>query len=310
MTEETGNRFGGIYAATVCPLTPDYQIDEAAIAAHVTAVAAVPGITGILCNGHAGENFALDRDEKARVVEITSRAAGAGAIVVAGVNQEDSLAAAAEARRAAAAGADAVMVFPPNSWGLSLDRRAVVAHHRAVIEAVALPIMLYQAPVGAGHMAYPAEVLGDLVRLPRVVGIKEGSWETATYEANRRLVKEIAPEVAVMASGDEHLLSCFVLGSDGSLVSLAVIVPETIVALDRAVRRGDLAAARAAHEVIYPLARTIYGTAHAGNPTARLKACLKLLGRLDCDAMRPPVPPLSEDDTARLRTALAAAVLL
>ncbi len=95
MTEETGNEFGGIYAATICPLTPDFRLDEAAIAAHVTAVVSVPGIKGILCNGHAGENFALDRDEKARVVEITARAAGGDAIIVAGVNQEDSLAAAA-----------------------------------------------------------------------------------------------------------------------------------------------------------------------------------------------------------------------
>ncbi len=310
MTEETGNQFGGIYAATICPLTPDFRLDEAAIATHVTAVASVPGIKGILCNGHAGENFALDRDEKARVVEITARAAGGDAIIVAGVNQEVSLAAAAEARQAAAAGADAVMVFPPNSWGLCLDRRADLAHHRAVVEAVGLPIMLYQAPVSAGRMAYPAEVLRDLVRLPRVVAIKEGSWETAAYEANRRLVKEIAPEVAVMASGDEHLFSCFVLGSDGSLVSLAVIIPETIVALDRAVRRGDLAAARAAHEVIYPLAHTIYGAAQGGNPTARLKRCLKLMGRLDCDAMRPPVPPPSKDESVRLTAALEVAGLL
>jgi 4-hydroxy-tetrahydrodipicolinate synthase len=310
MPQAKPRSFDGIYAATLCPLDASYRIDEQALSDHVAGLASVAGIRGILCNGHAGENFALARAEKRRVVEITRQAAGPDAALVAGVNQESSLEAVEEAREAAAAGADAILVFPPNSWSLCLDAETVVAHHRAVIEAADLPIMLYQAPVTAGCMAYPPELLRRLVVLPRVVAIKEGSWETATYEANRRLVKEISPDVAVMASGDEHLLSSFVLGSEGSLVSLAVIIPETIVRLDQAVRAGDLAAARAAHEVIYPLAKAIYGTAPAGLATARLKACLKLLGRLDSAVMRPPVRSLSEEELARLRTAIEAAGLL
>ncbi len=310
MSKQPRHPFGGIYAATLCPMAEDFQVDETALAGHVAAVSAVPGIRGLLANGHAGENFVLSRAEKRRVIEVARAAAGPDIPIVAGVNQESSAELAIEAREAAAAGADAVMVFPPNSWALSLDRRAVLHHHRAVLEATDLPIMLYQAPVGAGAMAYPPAVLRDLVVLPRVAAIKEGSWETAAYEANRRLVKSVAPEVAVLASGDEHLLSCFVLGSDGSQVSLAVIVPEAIVALDAAVRDGDLAAARAAHEIVYPLAKAIYGTAPGGLATARLKACLKLLGRLDCAAARPPTPALSEPEIAVLRGVLHGVGLL
>jgi len=310
MNTASDHPFGGVYAATVCPMTPGAAVDEPALTAHVAALCAVPGIRGVLCNGHAGENFTLTGEEKRRVVECSREAAGRGPIIVSGVNAESSAAAATEARAAEAAGADALLVFPPNSWGLSLDRRTVVNHHEAVRDAVELPLMLYQAPVGAGMMAYPPEVVADLVRLPGVVGIKEGSWESATYEANRRLVHALAPEIAVMASGDEHLLSCFVLGSEGSMVSLAILIPETIVALDDAVRRGDLAAARAAHEVVYPLARAIYGEAPAGYATARLKTCLKLLGRLACDAMRPPIRALDPGEVGRLRTALEAARLL
>lgn len=306
MNDTTLHPYGGIYAATVCPMHPDELIDEAAIAAHVRAVTAVEGIRGVLCNGHAGENFTLRRSEKARVVELT-REAGGDTLIVAGVNQESTQQAVAEAREAQAAGADAMLVFPPNSWGLSLDARTVIAHHRALRDAVDLPMMLYQAPVGAGTLAYPGPLVEALVQLPGVVGIKEGSWETAAYEAHRRLVHETAPQVAVMASGDEHLLSCFVLGSEGSMVSLAILIPETIVALDAAVRRSDLVAARAAHDVIYPLARAIYGTAPPGYATARLKACLKLMGRLEHDTMRAPIRALDERELAQLRAALATA---
>ena len=227
--------------------------------------------------------------------------------MVSGVNAESSLEAADLARAVVDAGADAVMVFPPNGWALGQDARMAVNHHRLILEAVDAPIMLFQASVNAGRMAYAPEVLAALVRLPRVVAIKEGSWEVATYEANRRLVKALAPEVAMMGSGDEHLLTSYAVGSDGSLVSLSVVVPEAIVALYEAMGAGDLAAAHRAHEVVYPLARAIYGTPPGHRATARLKTCLKLLGRLPDDRTRPPVGPLEADEVDRLRAALTAA---
>jgi 4-hydroxy-tetrahydrodipicolinate synthase len=297
--------FDGIYAATLTPLLADGTLDEAVLDDHFRNVAAVDGIVGVLCNGHAGENFSLSREEKRRVVDIAAHVIGDRAIIVAGVNSEDSGEAGRQAVDAQAAGADAVLVFPPFSWALSQEDDMAVAHHRAIAEAIGIPLMIYQAGVRAGSLAYPPAVLARLVTIPSVVAIKEGSWETSAYEANRRLVKQTAPHVAVMASGDEHLLPCFVLGSEGSLVSLAVLMPEVIVALDRAVRAGDLATARQLHERIYPLAKAIYGTTPGGHATARLKACMRLLGRWPSDRMRPPIGPLGEVELARLAEALS-----
>jgi 4-hydroxy-tetrahydrodipicolinate synthase len=167
-----------------------------------------------------------------------------------------------------------------------------------------LPLFLFQGSVGAGKTRFGPEVLTRLLALDRIVGIKEGSWETAAYEQTRRLSQRLRPDVGVMASGDEHLLTCFVLGSEGSLVSLAAICPELVVALDEAVRRGDLPGARALHERIQPLANAIYGTPPGSLATARIKACLKLLGRLDNAACRPPIPVLSASELDVLRAAL------
>ncbi len=303
-------RFFGIYAATVCPMQgKDAAIDETALAEHLEPLAGIGGLAGFLINGHAGENFLLTAEEKRRVVEVASSAVG-DRLIVAGVNQEDSHAAAREAEAAMAAGADAIMLFPPMSWALGHDQDMALRHHRIVDAAVQAPMFLYQAPIGAGRMAYGAELLKDLVLLPNVVGVKEGSWETAAYEANRRLIKEAAPDVGVMASGDEHLLTCFILGSEGSLVSLACLWPEPIIRLERAVRDGNLKAAQAAHAVIYPLARAIYGKAPGYHATARLKACLKLLGRLSDDQVRPPIERLPADEVGRLRNFLQGVGLL
>ena len=300
--------FNGVYAATLCPLDADGRhLDEAALARHIETVADVDGIAGLLVNGHAGENFALSAADKRRVVDIAHAVCGDRLIIVAGVNSEDSYEAQAHTNDAQQAGADAMLLFPPYSWALSTDIDTVLMHHRIANAEARLPMMLYQAGVATGGMAYTPEMLTALVSLPEVVAIKEGSWETAAYEANRRLIKSIAPHVAVMASGDEHLFTCFALGTEGTLVSLAAVVPELIVALYRAVERRDLGEAQQLHERVYPLAKAIYGTAPGSHANARLKACLHVLGHFPHASMRPPIPPLSHAEIARLEDALAIA---
>jgi 4-hydroxy-tetrahydrodipicolinate synthase len=156
-------------------------------------------------------------------------------------------------------------------------------------------------------MAYTPSTLTELLRLPEVVAIKEGSWDTGMYEANRRLAQSIAPRVAVMASGDEHLFPCFAIGTEGSVVSLAAVVPRLIVALHRAVESGDLTQARKLHARVYPLAKAIYGTAPGSHANARLKACLHLLGKFPHPSLRPPIPSVSAVEMKSLEEALSVA---
>jgi len=303
------NPFHGIHASTVAPMRPDYSLDESALENHVAAVSRVPGIRGLLINGHAGENFHLTRDETRRVVETVRAAVPKDCWLIAGVNAESSLEAARIATDAEEAGANALLVFPPNSWGLNHDVGMVTAHHTYVEQATSLPIVLYQAPVSAGRMAYQLSVIDALIRSPRVEAIKEGSWEVATFEQNWRFVKERRPDIAVLGSGDEHLLTSYMIGSPGAQVSLAAIVPELIVALHDAATSNDWNKARELHERIYALSVAIYRRPPGNRANARLKTCLKLLGRLEHDTARPPVQPLPSDEIDELRTALNAAGL-
>jgi 4-hydroxy-tetrahydrodipicolinate synthase len=298
------DRLRGIHAATIVPMTPDYGIDEAQLAAHLAAVASTPGINGLLVNGHAGENFVLSLAEKQRVVELAREYAPKDCLIVSGVNHESSLEAAREAATLERAGADGLLVFPPNSWALGHADDCVIAHHRHIREATTAPLMLYAAPVGAGAMAYAPPLLEQLIADRRFVAIKEGSWEVAAYEQNLRLIQKLRPEFVVLGSGDEHLLTSYLVGSAGSQVSLACVVPELVVSLWNAAESGDWGRARSAHEKLYPLAVAIYRDAPGGRATVRLKACLKLLGRLSCDAARPPQPPAMANELRALEQAL------
>ncbi|MGV6871336.1 dihydrodipicolinate synthase family protein [Pseudochelatococcus sp. B33] len=297
-------KFAGIYASTIVPMDDRERIDREALARHMADVASTTGIRGLLINGHAGENATLTAAEKQIVVEIAREAVGDGVILISGVNAEASAQAAADAAAAEAAGADSLLVFPPFSWALPQGPDVALIHHKAVLAATELPIMLYQASIGAGSLAYSPDTLKQLLALGRIAAIKDGSWETSRYEANYRLVSRCAPEVLMMPSGDEHLLTTFILGGKGSQVSIAAIIPETVVALRDAVATGDLAAARNAHERIYPLAKAVYGTAPASRATARIKACLHILGRIPTSRTRAPISCAGEEETAMLEKAL------
>lgn len=298
------NPFYGVHAATVAPMRSDFSLDEGALAAHVASVSRVPGIRGLLINGHAGENFVLTRDELHRVIKVVRGAVAKHCWLTAGINAESSLEAARLAADAEAAGADALLVFPPNSWALHQDLAMVATHHDHVLDASTLPLVLYQAPVGAGRMAYQIPVIERLIASPRVKAIKEGSWEVAAYEQNWRFVAQRRPDIAVLGSGDEHLLTSYMIGSAGAQVSLAAIVPELIVALHEAAIARNWTKARMLHEQIYLLSVAIYRQPPGNRATARLKACLKLLGRLDDASARPPIQPLDGAELDRLRTAL------
>jgi 4-hydroxy-tetrahydrodipicolinate synthase len=153
-------------------------------------------------------------------------------------------------------------------------------------------------------MAYGMPVIERLIASPRVKAIKEGSWEVAAYEQNLRFVAARRPDIAVLGSGDEHLLTSYMIGSVGAQVSLAAIVPELIVSLHEAAMANDWTMARQVHERIYPLSVAIYRNPPGNRASARLKACLMLLGRLETAYVRPPIQPLGSEELGALRNAL------
>ena len=303
-------RFHGIYPSTVLPMRADFAPDWEAYEKHTAHCVMRPGIHGVLINGHAGENYVITRAEKRRAVEVTRATVDATKLIVAVVNAESSLDAAEEAREARAAGADAIMVFLPNAFALAHTTAMAVLHHRCIADAVpGMPMFLFQAHHAAGRMGFTPETMAELLKIETIVGIKEGGWEVDGYDALRRQVKALRPDVAVCASGDEHLLACMVHGSDGSLVSLADLMPDEIVALDAAVRANDLPAARAMHEKLEPLAEAIYGAPPGGRATARLKWCLREMGIISDATVRLPQPPVDAADAAALTAALKASGL-
>jgi 4-hydroxy-tetrahydrodipicolinate synthase len=291
----------GIHAATVCPLTPEGEVAPAELQAHVSEISHSKGIRGLLINGHAGEGHLLTSEERLLVLETTRAAAPKDCFVTAGITAENTRSAASDAEAAARAGADAVLVFPPNHWAGGMDETIVVAHHQAIAAACGLPVLLYKAPLTAGRMSYDVDMMSRLCQIDAIGGIKEGAWEVSAYEELRRRIKAERPGISVMASGDEHLMACYQIGTDGSQVSLAAIVPDRVTELYTAAQNKDWDRTLCAHENLYPLAAEIYRRAPGYLATARLKSMLKLMGRISSDRVKRPMRQLDAAEVDALR---------
>ena len=64
------NLWRGLFPATVLPFDEDYRIDQPELRALIRFLLDVRGVAGLACNGHAGDCWALTREERRQVIEV------------------------------------------------------------------------------------------------------------------------------------------------------------------------------------------------------------------------------------------------
>ncbi len=102
----------GIIPATVLPMTAEAQIDEPALRKYIRWVAG-QGIKAVAVNVDTGEGPHLWHEERLRVLHIyKEELAGRGIPIVAGLGASFTAQAVKYAKEYAAAGAEALLVFP------------------------------------------------------------------------------------------------------------------------------------------------------------------------------------------------------
>ncbi len=300
----------GVIPATLLAFDTDFAIDEPASRAHLREVAATPGLSAITVNGHASEAHACTFDEQRRILEFSLDEIGDALPLVSGVYADGSLAAARIARMAEAAGAAALLVFPPNSMaaGGQLRPEMARAHFGTIAAATDLPLVVFQYPLGGG-LGYPLETLMGLVgEVPSICAIKDWCDDPALHERQIRALHGARRRVAVLTTHSAWLMASLVQGADGLLSGAGSVIAELQVALYQAIQAKDLAAAQRLNDRIQPLNAAFYA-APALDMHNRMKECLVAQGRLPRAVVRPPLVKLPPAEIATLHQALAAAGL-
>ena len=148
--------FGRLITAMVTPFKDDLSIDWAGVeklAIHLLNT----GHDGIAVNGTTGEAPTTSDDEKVEIIKVVKRATGGKLKIIAGAGNNETSHSVEQAKLAANAGADGLLVVTP--YYNKPPQAGIEAHFRAIADAVDLPVMMYDIPGRTGIEIEPDTIV-------------------------------------------------------------------------------------------------------------------------------------------------------
>ena len=298
----------GIIPACVITWDADGQFDEPAYRRYLQWL--LPqGPVALAINADTGEGPHLWPAERERVLRIAVEEAG-DVPVIAGLSAQFTEQAIEEAKRAEGAGARGLLVFPiPAYQGTPLDPAIPVAYHEAIARGCGLPMVAFQLQPALGGVVFNEETLRRIAAIDSVVALKEASFDARLYLQTRRMIEGLERPIDLLTGDDNFIFESYVLGAEGALIGFGTLATDLQVEMDRLCREGCWDEARAIWERILPLEELVFGSP-VRDYRARTKVALRELGVIEHVGVRPPLRPISEDETAGIRQALVDAGLL
>lgn len=285
---------------TVFPPMPtpfrDGEVDQGAIAHNVRRWIAA-GLGGVVALGTNGEAPLLDEQESDRVIETARRDVPRDRVLIAGVGRESTRGTIGAAKRAAALGADAVLVRTPSIYRMHVPLSSLADHYEAVADASPIPVLLYNFPASTG-VNLTSEIVGRLATHPNIAGMKETSTDGAQFAD---LSAAVPARFTILVGSAPGAYTAFCAGATGAIVAAACVVPETCLELLSLSRAGRHADALQLQQQLTPFARIVTTTFGISG----LKAAMDMAGYKG-GAPRAPLAPVKADATEKIRAALAA----
>lgn len=283
----TAGKLRGILLPCTTPFDEDGLPDTRALTANIERWNET-GVSGYVSLGSTGERVHLDEREALEVVRTARASVPAHLAFVVGVGQHGTRGSILEARRAAEAGADAVLVITPHFYRGQMTHAALVSHYEAIADASPVPLVLYNIPQNTG-VALSPETVARLSEHANICGIKDSSGDMVNFLEMLRLQSE---SFAVLTGHASLLYAALSAGAQGAILAAACVAPRVAVQIAQLVEAGRHEEAREWQRQFIPLARAVTTRYGIGG----LKYALDLAGYAGGE-VRAPLP--SPDETAR-----------
>ncbi len=284
--------FKGSGVAIITPMRADGSVNFPVLAALLEQQIAAGTDAVIIC-GTTGEASTLNDAEHLDVIEFACKTVGGRLPVIAGTGSNDTRHAIALSTEAKRRGADALLQVTP--YYNKTSQAGLIRHFTAVADAVGLPIILYNVPSRTGMTIQP-ETYAQLARHPLIVAAKEAS---GNFSAIAKTAALCGDDLAIYSGNDDQILPVLALGGIGVISVLANVAPRETHDICRLYFEGKQAESLALQLRLLDVINALFCDV---NPIP-VKEAMAMLGH-DVGACRLPLAPLSEENRARLRTAL------
>jgi 4-hydroxy-tetrahydrodipicolinate synthase len=256
------------------------------------------GANGLTALGVTGEVARLEEHERAIVLELVVKQAAGRVPIVAGTSADGTRTCIAYSRQAKALGAAAVMVSPPRMP--KLNSNGVVAHYKALADAVDLPIVVQDYPPITGFAMEPSLLARIAKEIPSARTIKLEDPPTP-FKTSRILEASAGTPVQIFGGlGGVFLLEELLAGATGAMTGFAF--PEILVKIMTHWNAGERDAAADVFYRAVPLMRFEF---QEGIGMAIRKEVLRRRGVLASAATRAPAGALDAPTKQALDRMLA-----
>ena len=255
--------FGRLTTAMITPFKKDGEIDWSGVeklAAHLIST----GHDGLVLNGTTGEAPTTSDDEKDEIIKVVRKVVGSKIKIVAGAGNNETSHSVEQAKRAAKAGADALLVVTP--YYNKPPQAGIAAHFTAMADATDLPVVMYDIP-GRTGIEIESDTIVKLFEHPKIVALKDAKGNVA---ATSWVIKRCGIPVY---SGDDILnLPLLAVGAVGVISVCGHTVGKEIRQLLDAWFAGDAAKALEMHQKLLPVYTGTFRTQGAILTKAALNA--------------------------------------
>ena len=256
-------------------------------------------LAGFFALGSNGESMFLTESEKLKVLEVVLQEKAGHQIVMAGAGYESTRQTISFSKQVAEMGADFVSILTPSYFKKRLTDDAMIGYYTDVADAVAIPVVAYNAP-GFTGMTLTPQVVEVISRHSNVIGMKD------TSKGNMSSYLSVSGEDFDILSGTvSTLFESMLLGARGGVVSLANAFPAPCCDLYEACKAVDLDKARRLHYMLIKLNKSVSGSFGV----AGVKFAAEVAGYHGGDPCK-PLLPITEEGRQSIRKAIEEAGFL
>ena len=282
----------GSIVALVTPMHEDGSVDYPALRKlidwHIAEGTHCIGVVGT-----TGESPTVSVDEHCEIIRVAVEQSAGRVPIMAGAGANSTREAIELSKFAKAVGADCTLQVVP--YYNKPTQEGIYQHFKAIVEAVDIPVVLYNVPGRTVADMLPETAL-RLAQLPGIIGIKEA---TGNLDRAAWLIKQAPKGFSIFSGDDPTAVHLMMMGGHGNISVTANVAPRDMADLCQAAMSQDAKRAIALHMKLLPLHKQLFVEP---NPIP-VKWALAHMGKAG-GTLRLPLTPLSPTSQDLVKAAL------
>jgi len=280
--------FGRVSTAMVTPFDKKGHIDFAKTTQLVNYLIE-NGTDSLVIAGTTGESPTLTKEEKLALFDHVVKVVNKRIPVIAGTGSNNTYASIELTKKAEQLGVDAIMIVAP--YYNKPNQEGLYQHFKAVAEATALPVMVYNIPGRSAVNIHPETII-RLSKIANIVAVKEASGD---LNAMTHIVANTDDDFVLYSGDDSMTIPVLSIGGVGVISVASHVIGNQLQEMVKAFFTGENEKAAKMHQQLLPVMQGLF----AAPSPAPVKTALQVAG-LDVGSVRLPLVGLTEQERTTL----------